>query len=163
MTRVNMQGADDELAVLSRVNGNLQARFERTVEHDQQAVWSMLTETGRLAQWLAPGAIELRLGSAANLEFIDSGTIIDSSVTALDPPRLLEYSWSSGDEPSRPVRWETRAEAGGTHVTLTITLPQNEDVARACAGWMGSAPDDAPRGPGRRADQISFRTLQEDA
>jgi uncharacterized protein YndB with AHSA1/START domain len=130
-----MQGADDELAVLSRANGNLQARFERTVEHDQRAVWSMLTEPGRLAQWLAPGTIELRLGGAAKLEFIDSGTIIDSRVTALDPPRLIEYSWSSGDQPSRPVRWETRAVAGGTHVTLTITLPQNEDVARACAGW----------------------------
>lgn len=132
-----MQGADDELAVLSRVNGNVQARFERTVEHDQRAVWSMLTEPERLAQWLAPGTIELRLGGAAKLEFIDSGTIIDSTVTALDAPRLIEYSWSSGDEPSRPVRWETSATAGGTQVTLTITLPQTEDVARACAGWEG--------------------------
>lgn len=130
-----MQGAKDELAVLSRVDGKLQARFERTVEHDQHAVWNMLTEPGRLAQWLAPGTIELRIGGAAKLEFIDSGTIIDSRVTALDPPRLIEYSWSGGGEPSRPVRWETRAVTAGTHVMLTITLPQNEDVARACAGW----------------------------
>jgi uncharacterized protein YndB with AHSA1/START domain len=130
-----MQDANDELAVLRRVNGNLQGQFERMVEHDQQTVRRVLTEPGRLAEWLAPGTIELHLGGTAKLNFIDSRTVIDSMITAFDPPRLIEYSWSSGDDPLRPVRWETSPADSGTHLSLTITLPQNEDIARACAGW----------------------------
>lgn len=123
------------LGELSIADGALQGRLERLVPHDQAAVWSMLTAPGRLAEWLAPGTIELRTGGAARLDFAESGTVIDSVVTACDAPRLLEYSWSSGGEPSRPVRWETRAADGGTLLTLTVRVPRNEDIGRACAGW----------------------------
>jgi len=132
---MTMTGTNEELGALSRAGERLQGRLERIVEHDQQAVWRMLTEPERLAEWLAPGTIELRLGGAAKLNFTDSGTVIDSTVTAIDAPRLIEYSWSSPGEPSRPVRWETQAVAGGTRLTLTVSMPQNEDIARACAGW----------------------------
>lgn len=37
-----MQDANDELAVLRRVNGNLQGQFERMVEHDPQTGWRVL-------------------------------------------------------------------------------------------------------------------------
>lgn len=130
-----MEDTNDELGTLYRLNGNLGGRLERTIEHDQQAVWSMLTAPGHLAQWLAPGTIELRLGGAARLNFIDSGTVIDSIVTAFDAPRLIEYSWSSPGEPLRPVRWATRVVDVGTHLSLSVSVPQNEDIARACAGW----------------------------
>lgn len=130
-----MTDTNEELGALCRVNGYLQGRLERPVEHDQQAVWSMLTAPERLVEWLAPGTIELRLGGAAKLNFTDSGTVIDSTVTAIDAPRLIEYSWSSPGEPSRPVRWETHAVDGGTRLTLIVSVPQNEDIARACAGW----------------------------
>ena len=130
-----MTDTNEELGALCRVNGYLQGRLERLVEHDQQAVWSMLTAPERLVEWLAPGTIELRLGGAAKLNFTDSGTVIDSTVTAIDAPRLIEYSWSSPGEPSRPVRWETHAVDGGTRLTLIVSVPQNEDIARACAGW----------------------------
>jgi len=132
-----MTDANEDLGVLSRAESGLQGRLTRTFEHDQQAVWRMLTDPERLAEWLAPGTIELRPGGAAKLNFTDSGTVIDSTVTAIDPPRLLEYSWSSPGEPARPVRWETQAADGGTRLTLTVTVPQNEDIARACAGWEG--------------------------
>jgi len=130
-----MTDPNEELGALCRVNGCLQGRLERLVEHDQQAVWSMLTAPERLVEWLAPGTIELRLDGAAKLNFTDSGTVIDSTVTAIDVPRLIEYSWSSPGEPSRPVRWETKAVDGGTRLTLIVSVPQNEDIARACAGW----------------------------
>jgi len=130
-----MTSTNEELGTLRRVNGQLQGRLERLIEHEQQAVWDMLTVPERLAEWLAPGTIELRPGGAAKLNFTDSGTVIDSTVTAIDPPRLIEYSWSSPGEPSRPVRWETQAAAGGTRLTLTVSVPESEDIARACAGW----------------------------
>ena len=130
-----MSDTNEELGTLSCVSDRLQGRLERFIEHDQQTVWKALTKPEKMVEWLAPGTMELRPGGAAKLNFVESGTVIDSIVTALDAPRLLEYSWSGPGEPSRPVRWETQAADGGTRLTRTVTLPQNEDIARACAGW----------------------------
>ncbi len=127
--------SNDALGVLSRDNGYFTGRLERFIEHDPPAVWSMLTEPQRLAEWLAPGTIELRLGGAAKLNFTDSGTVIDSTVTAFAAPSLLEYSWSSAGQPSRPVRWELQEVEGGCRLSLTVGVPEGEDMARACAGW----------------------------
>lgn len=135
-----MQGAvvsanDAELGTMRRVGEHLEGRLERLIEHEPGAVWRMLTAPDRLAEWLAPGSIELKQGGAAKLNFTDSGTVIDSTVTAFADGRLLEYSWSSPGEPSRPVRWEVAPTDGGTRLTLTVAVPRGEDIARACAGW----------------------------
>ena len=95
----------------------------------------MLTEPAHFKDWLAPGEIELTVGGRANLDFGDSGIIIDSRITACEPTSVLEYSWSSGDEPLRPVRWELTAIDGGTELKLKLGVPEDEEVARSCAGW----------------------------
>lgn len=129
-----------QLAKLTRDGDFVTARMTRRIEHPRTVVWRALTEPGTLAQWLAPGGIELRLGGAARLDFADSGTVIDSHVSAIDPGHVLEYSWSSPDEPLRPVRWElartTLPDGGeGTDLTLIQKTPIGEDPGRACAGW----------------------------
>jgi len=130
-----MAEADAELGTIKRTHGCFEARLERFLEHDQNAVWTMLTDPARLPEWLAPGELSMRKGGPAKLNFPESGTVIDSSVSAIDPPRLIEYSWSGPGEPERPVRWETAPHDGGTRLVLTLRIPQTEDVARSCAGW----------------------------
>ena len=130
-----MAEADAELGSIKRMHGCFEARLERFLEHDQIAVWSMLTDPARLPEWLAPGELSMRKGGPAKLNFPESGTVIDSSVSAIDPPRLIEYSWSGPGEPERPVRWETAPHDGGTRLVLTLRIPETEDVARSCAGW----------------------------
>lgn len=130
-----MTERNEDLGTIARVDGGFEASLERLLEHDQKRVWAMLTDPSCFVDWLAPGRIELKEGGAAKLNFTDSGTVIDSTVTACDPPRLIEYSWSGPGEPERPVRWETAPEGSGTRLTLTLRIPQDEDVARACAGW----------------------------
>jgi uncharacterized protein YndB with AHSA1/START domain len=98
-------------------------------------VWQALTDPAKLPEWLAPGRIELAEGGVARLDFADSGTVIDSRVSAYEAGRLVEYSWSSPGEPARPVRWQVAPEAGATRLTLTVTVPASEDPGRACAGW----------------------------
>ncbi len=109
--------------------------LERGVDHDIQHVWANLTEPDRFAQWLAPGSLELRQGGAVRLDFGESGATIDSTVRALEAERVLEYSWSSGDEPLRPLRWELVPDDSWTTVRLTLALPKGEDPAKAAAGW----------------------------
>jgi uncharacterized protein YndB with AHSA1/START domain len=112
-----------------------EGRLERHFEQDRKTVWRMLTEPEALGQWLAPGSIELRTGGGVYIDFADSGTTIESRVLDLDPPQRLAYSWSSGDEPERPLRWELTAAGEGTRLVLTLWVPAGEDVARACAGF----------------------------
>lgn len=123
------------LGRIRRLENGFEGRLERLVEHDQDAVWRVLTEPQALVQWLAPGSIELRVGGAVHIDFVDSGIKIDSTVLALKPQQLLEYSWSSGAEPERPLRWELHAEGANTRLVLTLKLPADEDIAKACAGF----------------------------
>ena len=124
-----------KLGSIARVGNRFEARIERTLEHDQEAVWRMLTDPSLLPQWLAPGELALNKGGPAKLNFPESGTNVDSVVTEVQSPRLIEYSWSSPGEPDRPLRWETAPTQGGTRLSLTLTIPDNEDIARTCAGW----------------------------
>lgn len=124
-----------QLGRITRLDDGFEARLERVVEHDRDAVWRMLTEPQALVQWLAPGSMELRVGGKVYMDFEDSGRKIESVVRQLDPPRLLEYSWSSSGEPARPLRWELSPVETGTRLVLTLRLPAGEDVAKACAGF----------------------------
>lgn len=122
---------------ITRSKAGFEGRLERELAHPAAAVWAMLTEPASLAQWLAPGSIELREGGAVRIDFADSGAVIDSHVTAIAPQRLLEYSWSSPSQPQRPLRWELQPEGVGTRLRLTVRLPEGDDPAKACAGFEG--------------------------
>jgi len=130
-----MNDQNEKLGTIEKSGGYYHATLQRFLEHDRESVWAMLTDPARFVNWLAPGEIELAKGGAAKLNFTDSGIVIDSLVTECEAPSLLEYSWSSGDEPQRPVRWELETTDGGTRLTLVLAIPEGEDVARSCAGW----------------------------
>ncbi|MBZ9798680.1 SRPBCC family protein [Mesorhizobium sp. ES1-4] len=141
-----------QVGQVRRVGDGFEARLDRLIGHDRNAIWHMLTAPKALAQWLAPGSIELRAGGVVHIDFAESGRTIKSTVLQLDPPRLLEYSWSSGDEPKRPLRWELTATADGTQLVMTLRLPAGEDIAKACAGFdahlemLGAALEGVPIG-----------------
>ncbi len=122
---------------IRRTDTGFQGHLSRDLEHEADAVWAMLTESASMAQWLAPGSIQQQPGGAVRIDFADSGTVIDSTVTAFEPGRVLEYSWSSGEQPQRPLRWELHPRGAGTRLELFVDIPAGEDVAKACAGFEG--------------------------
>jgi uncharacterized protein YndB with AHSA1/START domain len=132
---MKMSDENEELGTIERRGANFQARLERTIPHSASAVWAMLTEPAKMVEWLAPGEIELKKGGSAKLNFVDSGIVIDSLVSEFQPLKLLEYSWSGPGEPKRPLRWELTPEDDATRLTLTLSTPGDEDIARSCAGW----------------------------
>ncbi|MBV1906506.1 MAG: SRPBCC family protein [Pseudomonadales bacterium] len=122
------------LGTITRSEGYFEARLERFLPHTQLSVWAMLTQSEKLSEWLAPGDIELRQGGSVNLNFSDSGTIIDSKISKLKVPSLLEYSWSGPGDALRPVCWEISTTAKGC--LLSISLVESEqDITKSCAGW----------------------------
>ncbi|GAA3987473.1 hypothetical protein GCM10022279_08090 [Comamonas faecalis] len=126
-----------DVGTLKRTTDGFEGVLTRQFDHDGAAVWRMLTDPPSMAQWLASGSIELREGGAVRIDFADSGILIDSRVTAFEDQRVLAYSWSSGSEPERPLRFELVPQDGGTQLTLTVRVPASEDAAKACAGFEG--------------------------
>lgn len=132
-----MDDSNLKLGRIRRVEGGFEAHLERELSHPPEAVWRMLTDSSLLGKWLAPGRIDLREGGAVHIDFADSGRVIESTVLECAPPRVLAYSWSRGKEPERPLRWELRPTPNGTHLTLTLRLPAEDDAAKSCAGFDG--------------------------
>ena len=130
-----MSDANEDLGTIRREGDQFYACLQRELQHSPSAVWAMLTESGKLAQWLAPGEIETRLGGCAKLNFVDSGIVIDSEVSAFEPMQVIEYSWSGIDEPLRPLRFEIEAAADGSRLRMHLRTPIDEDIARSCAGF----------------------------
>jgi uncharacterized protein YndB with AHSA1/START domain len=130
-----MSDRNEALGSIEHKGSTYRATLERLIPHPPAAVWAMLTDPAKFVDWLAPGEIELKPGGTAKLNFVDSGIVIDSTVSAFEPERLLEYSWSSPGEPDRPVRYEIEPAGPDTRLTLTLTTPDDEDIARSCAGW----------------------------
>lgn len=122
---------------ITRTRTGFEGRLQRRYPHPPDALWAMLTTPAEFAKWIAPGTMALKKGGRVHIDFADSGTVIDSTLTEYEPQRLLEYSWSSGDEPPRPLRWELAADGDGTRLTLTVHTPAGEDAAKACAGFEG--------------------------
>jgi uncharacterized protein YndB with AHSA1/START domain len=122
--------------VQRRADG-FQLRFERQLRHPMEQVWAALTDPAQLAQWLAPGEIELTKGGRVHLAFTDGDGVIDGRVTAIEPPRLLEFTWTDKGDDFGFVRWELGPGDGGARLVLTHTVPE---AARgfglpALAGW----------------------------
>ncbi|MDF3042927.1 MAG: hypothetical protein K0Q71_5633 [Thermomicrobiales bacterium] len=114
-----------------------QLRFERRLRHPVEKVWAAMTDPAQLAQWLAPGEMELTLGGRVYLAFTDGDGVIDGQVTAIAPPRLLEFTWTNEGNDFGFVRWELAPTAGGARLVLTHIVPE---TARGfglpmLAGW----------------------------
>ena len=122
-------------ATFKRHDGRIIARFVITLDYDVDEVWVTLTDAAGLAEWLAPGRIEARQGGTVRLDFPDSGIVIDSTVSEIEPWRVLEYSWSKAGEPLRPIRFMLESAGAGTTLTLTLSVPGAEDAGRTAAGW----------------------------
>jgi uncharacterized protein YndB with AHSA1/START domain len=107
-------------------------RFERFLAHPIAKVWAALTEPEALAEWLAPGEFELSPGGRAHLAFANTGHVVEGRVVAVEPPRLLAYTWG---ERHGIVRWELSPTDGGTRLELTHAFPTADDAASFLAGW----------------------------
>jgi uncharacterized protein YndB with AHSA1/START domain len=122
--------------VRKRADGYL-LRFERQLRHPMEKVWAALTDPTQLAQWLAPGEIELTEGGRVHLAFTDDDSVIDGRVTAIEPPRLLEFTWTDKGDDFGLVRWELIADDRGVRLVLTHNVPEASRGfgLPALAGW----------------------------
>ena len=115
MTETPPPQAEIEPITFTKKGDAMEARMSRDFEAAPDEVWTMLTQPASRVQWLAPGEIELKVGGSARLDFVDSGIVIDSQVSALEPGKVLEFSWSGPGEPLRPVGVDTTLLEDSAH------------------------------------------------
>lgn len=114
-------------------------RFERHLRHPIAKVWEAITEPGTIEQWLAPAEVDPRPGGRFRLAFTNTDSVVDSTISELEPPRLLGYRWVSNGQDRGAVRWElTETDGGsGTRLVLTHAYPgRDEGVVEFRAGWQ---------------------------
>lgn len=116
---------DDDLGTVTQVADGWELRFERRYPHPVEAVWSALTDPAQTPGWWGHlEAVELRAGGAYVMAWTnEGGPTMTASITALDPPRLLE---TVGDIHGR-LRWELTPDGDGTLVVFRSTVPERPD------------------------------------
>jgi uncharacterized protein YndB with AHSA1/START domain len=130
-------------------------RFERLLPGPIENVWSYLTDSRKRGEWLASGPMELRVGGKVALRFKHSelsplqappperftkmdaeGHNAEETITELDPPRRLAFTWDGqGDDPSEVV---FELAPRGDKVLLTLThrkLPNDAERIGTAGGW----------------------------
>jgi uncharacterized protein YndB with AHSA1/START domain len=107
--------------------------FTRELRHPPEKVWAALTEADQVGAW-APFVTERDLDEPGDttLTMVDGDTRepMPASVTRVEPPRLLEYTW--GDD---RLRWELEPGGPGTRLTLRHTLADRDWLPKVTAGW----------------------------
>jgi uncharacterized protein YndB with AHSA1/START domain len=112
-------------------------RVERRLAHPVKRVWRAITEPDEIAAWLALAELELEEGGRVVLTWQntdDDGNtaVARGTVSALDPPRLLELDTDIHGR----LRWELEAADDGTALTFTaeVELPADFET-EVIAGW----------------------------
>jgi uncharacterized protein YndB with AHSA1/START domain len=97
---------------LERTGDEWTLRFERQLIRPAGEVWTAMLDGD------APPEVGDPAPAGLTNRFVVAG-----EVTAVEPPRLLEYAWRSGDRDAGRVRWSLSDGPGGARLVLTQSFP----------------------------------------
>ena len=126
--------ATDQLGTYERHGDVVDLRYERHYPRPIETVWAALTDPIRLADWLSAATVEPREGGRYEL-FTERPRPMTGRITVWEPPRVLEYSWDTGDAPINTVRWELSPDGAGTKLVLRHLGMQFHWVGLVLPGW----------------------------
>ncbi|MGD9894087.1 MAG: SRPBCC family protein [Dehalococcoidia bacterium] len=123
---------DTRLGTLHTEDGCAVLRFERRFAHPLEKVWAAVTEPEQMKMWF-PSGVEVDLRPGGVMRFIDAGedgATFEGAITALDPPRLIAYTW--GED---ALRFELHTDGAGCLLVFTHSFDDGAKAARDGAGW----------------------------
>jgi uncharacterized protein YndB with AHSA1/START domain len=110
-------------------------RFERLYDYTTAELWAALTDPAQLAGWLAEvPTFEAELGRSVVIDFGEGGEV-RGEVLALEPERVLEYSWTFTGEGESVVRFELQPQERGTLLVLDHRALGRAFGVGYAAGW----------------------------
>ncbi|QUD86346.1 SRPBCC domain-containing protein [Phenylobacterium montanum] len=146
------------------VGGLPALRFERRIRRPAQAVWEALTTPEGIARWMqAEAIVEPRVGGCYRLAFHDFDHVMEGAVTAWDPPRAFEYTWTEAQAGGDSlVRVTLEPDGEGCRLVLLHTLKAGGEMADFASGWHWHLDclDDAAEGVASRFDRARWEVLR---
>jgi uncharacterized protein YndB with AHSA1/START domain len=123
-------------------------RLERMLPGPIERVWAYLTDSEKRKTWLAAGAFDLRVGGKADLHFDHSqitsekapdehksGHCSGGTITRIEPPRLLAFTFGSAG-PESEVTFELKPEGKGVLLVIThVRIANRNTMVGVAAGW----------------------------
>ena len=131
-----------------------QLRFDRVLDAPVDTVWRYLIDPELRARWFMGGATEAHVGGKFGLTF-DHDTLSDGdapmpekyaknvghswfeTIKAIDPPRLLTFSWDKGEAGTVMIEL-TPIDDARTRLVLTHSRLRGADDARNFGGGWGA-------------------------
>ena len=115
---------------------------EREFACPQDRLWRALTQPHLIAEWLMKNDFAAVVGHRFNLSG-DWGGVLDCEVLAVDPGKLLSYTWNHAhDDPAFDLRsvvtFTLSPTAGGTRLRMEqsgFAPAQKQAFGGAQAGW----------------------------
>jgi len=112
-------------------------RFQRRLNHPVERVWAAITRPQEIEAWWARADVDLRTGGAMRIEWLNtdedgSTVVMPATITALEPPHLLEIE----GEPHGTLRFELQPDGDATLLTFVAcsTIP-GDYRTKVLAGW----------------------------
>src|SRR5438552_2063215 len=105
----------DDLGTFERRGDDVDLRYERRYPRPVETVWAALTDPVRLADWIGAALVEPRVGGRYEL-FVDRKRPMTGRILTWEPPRLLAFTWDTGDAPPSTVRCELSHDGDGTRL-----------------------------------------------
>jgi uncharacterized protein len=110
-------------------------RFERLYDATADELWRALTDPAQLRGWLAEAPVfEAEPRGRVAFE-LDEGDGVAGEVRAVEPGRLLEYTWTFAGESESVVRFELHQQERGTLLVLDHRRLGRRHGAGYAAGW----------------------------
>ena len=116
-------------------------RCEQYLAHPPEEVWRALTDPDLVARWWAPGDVRAVVGHRFNMDMGAWGQQ-PCEVTAVDPPKLLAYTFAGGSLDTT-ITWRLAPEGAGTrlfleHEGFDLDSPMGRQAYDGMgAGWPG--------------------------
>jgi uncharacterized protein YndB with AHSA1/START domain len=128
---------DGRQGVLLKIGDAWEIRFERRLRHAPDRVWAAITAPGAMSRWFDETLMPAPLEIGASIRFVHSYVGMEShgEITALDPPRLIEWLWIGGFGPASRMRWEIEADGEGCRLIMGQQIADPPVTARSMAGW----------------------------
>lgn len=140
--------SEDRFGRSDRDGDRWKITFVRHIERPIAKVWAALIVPERISDWLGDAEVDPRVGGRYVIHFRVPDDSMTAVITAIDPPRLLEYRWTSVEDPRGAlVRWELEPQ-GERACRLVLTqfgLPRAKlaDTGSAWHDFLDMIPDAA--------------------
>ena len=122
---------------MMRTAAGWEVRFERRLKHSQQQVWDAITGPGQMSQWFDRTEFPKKLKVGESINFFHDAFDAKSSgrITAVDPPRLIEWTWISTFGPDQKMSWAVEPDGDGSRLILVQWMGDLSLIGRTLAGW----------------------------